>query len=114
MMRWRAIVVGLVLLGVCAMPSASGGEDASAARSGMEAHVDPQTGRLVPEPVVPPPAEALPAPVAPAADVPAPGGGMMAPLNGQFMSNLVATVNPDGTVRLDCVTGDGPQPSSTR
>ena len=70
----------------------------------MQAHVDPTTGRLVPEPTTPPVARPAPAPLA---EVPAPGGGMMVHLNGQFMSTIVATVEPDGSVRVGCVTGDG-------
>ena len=81
---------------------------ASAHGEDMRAYVAPSTGRLVPEPVVPDPSRARPAPALPAAEVAAPGGGMMVRLNGRFMSSLVATVNPDGTVRMDCVTGDGP------
>jgi hypothetical protein len=104
---WRTIGVGLVLLGICAVPSARGGDE-RAARAGMEAHVDPQSGRFVPEPVVPPPSRpVVPAPL-PAPEVPAPGGGMMVHLNGRFLSHLVATVDDDGHVHLDCVTGDAP------
>jgi hypothetical protein len=83
----------------------------SVAQSGMQVHVDPRTGRFVPEPVVAPPARPLPSPVPQLAEVPASGGGMMVPLNGHFMSNVVATVNPDGTIRMDCVTGDAPVPT---
>ena len=94
----------LVLLGICAIPSARAGD--GAARSGMQAHIDPQTGRLVPEPVTPP--VSRPSPTAPPlAPEPAPGGGTMVRLHGQFMSTTVATVEPDGSVRVECVTGDG-------
>ncbi len=104
MVVWRSVGVCLVLLGICAVPSARGGDDG--ARSGMQAHVDPTTGRLVPEPVIPP--VSRPTPPAPAlAQEPAPGGGTMIRLKGQFMSTTVATVEPDGNVRVDCVTGDG-------
>jgi hypothetical protein len=113
--------MGLVVLGLCALAhlgraqdDVSGGKGppaAAATSSGMRVHVDPRTGRFVPEPVVPE-AHPLPARVPTLAEVPAPGGGMMVPLNGHFMSNLVATVNPDGSIRMDCVTGDAPVPTA--
>ena len=107
--RWP-LGLGLVLLALC-MPARARGADASPPpRAGMKAHVDPATGRLVPEPVVPEPSR-LPAPMPPAVEEPAPGGGMMVRLNGRFMSDLVATVNPDGTVRMDRVTTDHPHPA---
>ena len=92
MMRWTCLV--LLALGLGARPGSA---------DEMEAHIDPQTGRLVPEPATPRPLRALPAPPPPVAETPAPGGGMMAVLNGQFTSDLVATVRPDGSVRVDCV-----------
>jgi hypothetical protein len=117
--RW-SIGVGLVVLGLGALahlgraedaaPDASNAPAAAATSSGMQIHVDPRTGRFVPEPVVPQ-ARPLPAPAPVLAEVPAPGGGMMVPLKGHFMSNVVATVNPDGTIRMDCVTGDAPVPT---
>jgi len=68
----------------------------------MRAHVDPRTGRLAAEP-----------PVAARAELPsaahtteglvvtkAPGGGDMLDLEGRFQSRMVATVMPDGSVRL--------------
>jgi len=106
MTAWRTIGVGLVVVGACAVPRTSDGEDAP--RAGMEAHVDPQTGRLVPEPVVPPPSRPQPIAPLPIAEVPAPGGGMMVRLNGQFMSRMVATIDADGRMHVECVTGDGP------
>lgn len=102
--RWLA--VGFALLAFGSLPSARG-EDAGGARAGMRAHVDPSTGRLVPEPVVPEPSR-LPAPRPPAIEEPALGGGMMIRLNGRFMNDLVATVNPDGSVHMDCRTADHP------
>jgi hypothetical protein len=96
----------LVLVAV-ALSGASRADDGNAGqRPGLKAYVDPDSGRLVPGPVVPEPAAPLPAPV-PLAEEPAPGGGTMVRLNGQFMSNLVATVNPDGSVRIDCVSESG-------
>jgi hypothetical protein len=98
------------VLVVVALSGVSHGGDGTAAgrRPGMEAHVDPDSGELVPEPVTPRPAESLPAPLPPLAEEAAPGGGTMVRLNGQFMSNVVATVNPDGSVRIECVTEHGP------
>jgi hypothetical protein len=106
--RWIGAVV--VVFGLCAGGAHAGSGD-ERGRSGMRAHVDPQTGRFVPEPVTPPPHRlpALPAPVA--KEVPAPGGGMMAVLNGQFMSDLVATVEPDGKLRMRCVTREPHAPA---
>ena len=106
--RWR-VGACLVLLGVCAIPSAQGEGDTArpAASSGMQAHIDPQTGRLLSEPVTPPPSRPAP-PAPPLAPEPAPGGGMMIRLKGHFMSTAVATVEPDGSVRVDCKTEDGP------
>jgi hypothetical protein len=106
----RYTVVALVLLG----PATGGAEDAApgAGAGGMQAHIDPQTGGLVQEPVLPPPADVQapqPAPPeAPRRDVHAPGGGMMVELGGSFMSDLVATVGPDGRLRIDCVPGTAP------
>lgn len=101
---------GCLVLVAVVLSGASRADDGNAAgqRPGMKAYVDPGSGRLVPAPVVPEPAAPLPAPV-PLAEEPAPGGGTMVRLNGQFMSNLVATVNPDGSVRIDCVTEPGSQ-----
>jgi hypothetical protein len=104
----RGACVWLVVLGVLAIPSARAEECVAPApaQSGMQAHVDPDTGRLVPEPVVPPPSRPEP-PAPPLAPEPAPGGGMMIRLKGRFMSTLVATAGPDGNVHVGCVTGDG-------
>jgi hypothetical protein len=112
-MRWRSATrLGLVVLGalvVGGQPTASA-EDArhGVAPSGMQAHVDPATGRLVPEAVVPPPAERQPAPLPAATEEPAPGGGMMSVLHGRFMNSVVATVEGDGSVRIDCHPANGP------
>ena len=98
MRRWGAVWrSGLVVVALVARAHAGDGA------AGMEAHVDPSSGRLVPHAVDPawrrPPVAALPAPV----EVPAPGGGMMSVVPRQFASRLVATVQPDGSVRMDCV-----------
>jgi hypothetical protein len=108
MRAWRAVGVGLVVLGLCTLRSTCGEEvvTPSPVRNGMQAHVDPQTGRLVPEavtPVVP----AIPAVPARLAEVPAPGGGMMVHMDGRFMSTLVATVDEHGDAHVGCVTEDG-------
>ena len=105
---WGGLVVAVVAF---VAPAAMAGDDA-AGRSGMQVHVDPQTGRLVPEATTPPPASGrLPAPPLPVAEVPAAGGGMMAVLNGQFMSDAVATVEPDGSVRVECIRRESPTPA---
>jgi len=82
--------------------------DDAGGRSGMQVHVDPQTGHLVPAPTTPPARAQLPAPPVPAAEVPASGGGMMAVLDGQFMSDAVATIEADGSVRVECVRRELP------
>ncbi len=101
---WLAVGVVLALLGAA---RASDDPTRPPGRAGMEAHVDPGTGALVPEPTdtVRPPA--LPVLQPPAAEIPAPGGGMMIDIRGRFMSSVVATVAPDGSVHLDCLTDDG-------
>ena len=101
--RW-SFGVGLTLFALGIATSARG-EEASAPRAGMRANIDPSTGRLVPEPVEPMP-ERVPATRPPAVEEPAPGGGTMVRLNGRFMSDMIATVNPDGSLRIDCVTTD--------
>ncbi len=106
--RWW-IVAGMLVMGALAPPA--GAEEPRAAGSGMRAYVDPSTGRFVPEPIVPPTPQALPTPAPVLAEEPAPGGGTMVRMNGHFMSNLVATVNPDGSLHFDCTTGDAPVPS---
>jgi hypothetical protein len=107
--RW-SLGVGLVLFALGIGTSAHG-EEAIAPRAGMRANIDPATGRLVPEPVAPMP-QRVPAARPPAVEEPAPGGGAMVRLNGRFMSDMVATVNPDGSLRIDCVTTDHPRTNS--
>lgn len=114
--RTRVWRTALACLTVCAAASAAGAHDAAAPPSspGMRAYVDPQTGRLTQEPptgVPAPPRTTAPRPRL--AEVPAPGGGMMIQLDGRFMSDLVATVQPDGSVAIDCVqrgAATGPAP----
>jgi hypothetical protein len=36
---------------------------------------------------------------------------MMAVLNGPFMSDTVATVEPDGSVRVECIRREPPTPA---
>jgi hypothetical protein len=105
--RW--VCLFLVALGVC-LPAGAAAEDPGG-RDGMQVHVDPQTGRLVPEAATPPAPAHPPALPAPAAEVPAPGGGMMAVLHGQFRSEAVATVEPDGRVRVECIRREAPDPT---
>lgn len=108
--RW--IVAGMLVLGALARAARAEEPSASVAGSGMRAYVDPSSGRFVPEPVVPSAPEALPAPAPVLAEEPAPGGGSMVRMQGHYMSNLVATVNPDGSLHFDCVTGDAPVPTA--
>jgi hypothetical protein len=112
-MWWRSATrLGLVVLGALVV----GGQPAASAEharhrvapSGMQAHVDPATGRLVPEAVVPLPAGREPAPLPLPSEEPAPGGGMMSVLHGRFMNSVVATVEADGSVRIDCHPADDP------
>ena len=108
MAAWRAIAVGLVVLGTCVVPTASG-EDAERApsQSGMRVYIDPQTGRFVPEPVDPSQRPA-PAPTRPpVVAVPRPDGSLMVQFDERHRKNVVATVDADGRVHLGCVTGDG-------
>jgi hypothetical protein len=105
--RWVCLL--FVAVGVC-MPAVVAAEDV-AGRGGMQVHIDPQTGRLLPEPAPSPAPGRLPAPPVPAAEVPAPGGGMMAVLHGQFRSEAVATVEPDGSVRVECIRRESPDPA---
>src|SRR5687767_8607926 len=107
MAAWRAIGFGLVLGGMCLVPGASGDEETRGpARSGMRAHVDPQTGRLVPPPIgrddVPPP-PARP----PLAAITSPNGEITVELDDRFHSRMTATVGSDGKLHFGCVTGDG-------
>lgn len=99
----RTIGLVILVLAACSTPDAR----SEHSRSGMQANIDPRTGALVPEPPGPT-APALPTPSRPRiAETPAPGGGMMADISGRFMSSLVATIEPDGSVRVDCVPADG-------
>jgi hypothetical protein len=70
----------------------------------MRVYVDPATGELLPgRPTSLPPepaASALNTSAAGLVEVPSPGGGMMIDLQGRFQSPLVATIQPDGTLRL--------------
>ena len=102
--RARCLVLVVVVLSGASVADPGTADDR---QPGMKAHVDPRTGALVPEPVAPQAAEPLPAPAPSLPEEPAPGGGTMVRLKGQFMSNLVATVNPDGSVRIECQTGPG-------
>ena len=102
----RGVAGGLVLwvLLVGAVDAGENALDTPASAPGMKAYVDPQTGELLPErpPDLPPePASAaLDHSTAGLVEVPAPGGGSMIDLQGRFQSPLVATVAPDGTLRV--------------
>lgn len=96
----RVIVALVLFTGLVSARAAGAGDE----QPGMRAYIDPRTGGFAAEP---PPGEPLPAldatPSQSAADlqaVPAPGGGVMIDLQGRFQSPLVATVQPDGTIRL--------------
>jgi hypothetical protein len=107
---WRAIAVGLVLLGTCVVPTASGEEaERAPAQSGMRVYIDPQTGRFAPGPVDP--SQRLePAPAStrpPVVAVPRPDGSLEVTFDERHRKSVVATVDADGRVHLDCVTGDG-------
>jgi hypothetical protein len=93
-----------------------------AAGSGMQIHIDPQTGRFTPPPPGAPPLVGTPAPTAATSTSdaglverpsPTPGGGIMLDLQGRFQHPLVGTVGPDGKVRIEHqhpVTGSGTTP----
>jgi hypothetical protein len=105
MAAWRAMAVGLVVLGTCV---AAGGEDAGPPQSGMRAYIDPQTGRFVPEPVDPSQRLPQPAPTRPpVVAVPLPDGSLEVTFDERHRKNVVATVDADGHVHIGCVTGDG-------
>ena len=108
MTAWRAIAVGLVVFGTCVVPSASGEDDGRApAQSGMRAYIDPQTGRFAPEPVDPSQRLPQPAPTRPpVVALPRPDGSLEVKFDERHRKNVVATVDADGQVHLDCVTGD--------
>ena len=107
---WRAIAMGFVVFGTCVVPTASG-EDAATvpAQSGMRAYVDPQTGRLVPEPADPSQRpEPAPASTRPPVEaVPQPDGSLRIQFDERYRRSVVATVGDDGKVHMDCVQGDG-------
>ena len=107
MALWRAIGVGLVVVGACVVPGASGDDESHApARSGMEAHIDPQTGRFLPEPAVRP--QPLPIPTRPPlAAKTLPSGEIVIKFDDRFHSTMTATVGPDGKVHLGCAMGHG-------
>jgi hypothetical protein len=107
--RIGAYVAGaaLVLYGVIVAGDVGTGEEARsrpASAPGMKAYVDPATGELLPgRPAnLPPepPSAALGASTAGLVEVPTAGGGTMIDLQGRFQSPLVATIAPDGTLRV--------------
>ena len=106
-MAVRRAAAGVALCGLMVAGAVGAGEevlDTPTTAPGFKAYVDPPTGELLPER----PANLPPEPASPALDlwgaglveVPAPGGGSMIDLQGRFQSPLVATIGPDGTLRL--------------
>jgi len=97
----------LVLCGIVVATDVRTGEDprpAPASAPGMKAYVDPTTGALLPGrpaslPSAPAPA-GMDASTAGLVEVPTPGGGVMVDLQGRFQNALVATIEPDGTMRV--------------
>ena len=103
---WRAIAVGLVVLGTSVVAN---GDDADRvpAQSGMRAYIDPKTGRFVPKPVDPSQLPQPPVPRPPVAAVRRPDGSLMVTFDERYRKNVVATIDAAGNVHLGCVTGDG-------
>jgi hypothetical protein len=98
---------------VCTLPSGvfadPAADPAAPGAAGSWINVDPQTGKRIP---VPSSGAGVQVPADPAfstshsglVEQAAPGGGVMVDLQGRFRSAATATVGPDGTVHLDCVT----------
>ncbi len=102
-----AALVSLPLAAAEATEKATPKPDAPAAGSAMKIHVDPATGQIVPKPVVPEakalaaaPPESLPVLKVEAGRTKA--GGKRVRLDGRFMMEMVATVQPDGSVTHSC------------
>lgn len=80
----------------------------STATAAMRAHIDPETGELVPG-AGPAEAARLRAGMAPSHSVRGlrvvmrPNGGRSVHLEGRFMESYVATIDPAGGTRLDCL-----------
>ena len=103
---WRAIAMGLVVLGTCV--TANGDDaDRAPAQGGMRAYIDPQTGRFVPKPVDPSQRPQPPATRPPVAAVRRPDGSLMVTFDERHRKNVVATIDAAGNVHVGCVTGDG-------
>jgi hypothetical protein len=105
------VIGGVVLIGLAA--GGAGAADVAAVPSGtggMRAYADPRTGALrerpLPGEAKAPPTAAFSRSAVGLVETPAPGGGIMLDLQGRFRSPLVATVAPDGTVRIDHETPD--------
>jgi hypothetical protein len=100
--------VGVWVLGIaCVVGSLPArAEEAPSGRApaaGMRAYADPRTGALVPAPPpghTPQPSPAFSRSSAGLVETRSPNGGVMVDLRGRFQSPLVATVGPDGRVRL--------------
>jgi hypothetical protein len=71
----------------------------------MSVYVDPVTGQFTAPPPVAAGQQPLPpqmqAPPAPLVEVPAPAGGALLRLNGQFVTDIVATKTENG-IRVHC------------
>ncbi len=102
------VIGGVVLIGLAA--GGAGAADVAvhavpSGTGGMRAYADPRTGALREQPMPgepkPPATAAFSRSAVGLVETPAPGGGIMLDLQGRFRSPLVATVAPDGTVRID-------------
>ena len=106
-MSARRAVAPLVLCAMVVVGGDGAGQevhDTPPSAPGMKAYVDPATGALLPERPANLPAEpasaALDRSTAGLVEVPGPRGGTMIDLQGRFQSPLVATIAPDGTLRV--------------
>lgn len=86
--------------------SPANGSAAATESKGMVVHIDPTTGRFIPEMpggvTLPSPADAARASVPELFETTSPvaGGGVMVDLNGQFETPLAASVDADGKITL--------------
>lgn len=90
---------------------------ASVPTAGLRAHVDPETGRFVPEP---PPGAAVESDLVTAdamstrsvdlVELPSsvPGGGVMLDLGGRFQSAIEMSIDESGALSSDCATDEAP------
>lgn len=107
-------VLDAALVRACDGDVAGDGAASNDSSSGMRAYIDPATGELTSQPVVP---ELQPRGAAAAAatststqglvEQPAPGGGVMVDLQGRFQNEMRATIGADGAMHTDCVETEG-------